>query len=108
MDSINGLIEILIHFNSFRNIELFNQGLYQLRTKVYYSEKNFKYFALPYSTLKSKSIEEKMSKSSVPDSRNIVPCHTSNDNFEFISQTFLIRYSDEEVMIIMRTLDYNG
>jgi hypothetical protein len=97
MESINGIIEILIHFNSFRNIELFNQGLYQLRTKVYFSDKNFKYLALPYMIVKSKSIEEKNKKSSFTDSRNIIQSHISKDTFEFVSQTFLIRYSDEEV-----------
>ena len=37
--SLNALVEAVIHLESFRNIELFYQGLYFLKCKVY-SEQN--------------------------------------------------------------------
>lgn len=95
--SINSLIEVVIHFNSFKNVELSNQGLYQIRTKIYYLEKNLKYYALPYLTVKSKDIEDQKDKFSLLSSSNIIPSHISESTFEFISKTFLIRYSEEEV-----------
>lgn len=33
--SLKAIVQILVHFESFRNIDLFNQGLYQLRFRLY-------------------------------------------------------------------------
>lgn len=35
--SLKGEVKIAVHLERFRNIELFKQGLYQLRLKVFYS-----------------------------------------------------------------------
>ena len=34
--SLRAIYEILIHIDRFRNIDLFNQGLYHLRCVLYY------------------------------------------------------------------------
>lgn len=98
--SINILKEFLIHFHTFRNIDLINQGLYQVRTKVYYIEKGVKYFALPYFYIESKESES----NSQTDEHNIKPHsiisnHIADNNSEYVTKTFLVRYSDEEVEI---------
>ena len=33
--SLKAIIEIAVHVESFRNIDLFHQGLYQLRFRIY-------------------------------------------------------------------------
>lgn len=40
--------EIALHLESFRNIELWYQGIYCLRVTVYYEEKGRRVFAQPY------------------------------------------------------------
>ena len=48
--SLKALVEAVIHLESFRNIELFYQGLYFLRCKVYsqYTDSDVKNYASPY------------------------------------------------------------
>lgn len=36
--SFKALCEFVIHFDSFRNIDLFNQGLYHLRVSIYHEK----------------------------------------------------------------------
>ncbi len=35
---MNAVIEILIQFESFRNIDLYHQGIYYLRTSIYHKQ----------------------------------------------------------------------
>lgn len=96
--SINILKEFLIHFHTFRNVDLINQGLYQIRSRIFYTEKNFKYMALPYFFVDSKESENTL----LTDEQNIKPHniisnHISENSSEYVTKTFLIRYSDEEV-----------
>jgi len=98
--SIYGLTEILIHFHSFRNIDLTNQGLYQIRTRVYYQENNNKYFAIPYFYNSSRENEEILKKEDKGyNLYNLISPHTNENNTEYISKSFYIRFSDEEVEI---------
>jgi len=97
INTINSLIEILIHFHTFKNVELINQGLYQIRTKIYNLHKNLKYYALPSLQISSKEMEDKKDRYNCLSSSNIIPSHISETTFEFISRSFLIRYSEEQV-----------
>jgi hypothetical protein len=96
--SVNILKEFLIHFHTFRNVDLINQGLYQIRSRIFYTEKNLKYMALPYFFVDSKESENTL----LTDEQNIKPHniitnHISESSSEYVTKTFLIRYSDEEV-----------
>jgi hypothetical protein len=98
--SINALKEFLIHFHTYRNVDLINQGLYQIRARIYYIENNVKYYAIPYFYSDSKGTENllKCEESNVKP-HNIISNHISEKNWEYVSKTFLIRYYDEEVEI---------
>lgn len=98
--SINALKEFMIHFHTFRNVDLINQGLYQIRSRIYYTDKNTKIYAIPYFFSDSKSVENLL-KNEENNIRphNIIPNHISENNWEYVSKTFLIRYYDEEVEI---------
>ena len=37
--SLRAVVEIMVHLESFRNIDLFFQGIYYTRLKVYYKKK---------------------------------------------------------------------
>lgn len=98
--SINVLKEFLIHFHTYRNVDLINQGLYQIRTRIYYTENNLKYFALPYFFIESKETENMLqTEEQNIKPHNIITNHISENSSEYITKTFLIRYSDEEVEI---------
>jgi hypothetical protein len=97
--SINVFKEFFIHYHCFRNIDLLNQGLYQIRSRIYYLDKTSKNFALPYFHCESKEAEENpKTDESTFRAHNIISSHLGKENqSEFITKSFLIRYSDEEV-----------
>lgn len=104
--SINSIKEFMIHINSFRNIDLLNQGLYHIRLRIFYQKDNKNHFALPYYSTHSKEIEitrnlETNSQTSQNQikSHSISPSEISSDGKDYITKTFFIRYSDEEVDI---------
>ena len=53
--SLKSLVEAVIHLESFRNIELFYQGLYFLKVRLLFEEQPGKYM----NTLKSRVAAEK-------------------------------------------------
>lgn len=97
---MNILNEFLIHFHTFRNVDLINQGLYQIRAKIYCTENNKKLFALPNFHTDSKETESilQTDEQSIKP-HNIISSYIVETNFEYVTKTFLIRYSDEEVEI---------
>ncbi len=98
--SINALKEFMIHFHTYRNVDLINQGLYQIRARIHYTENKIKYYAIPYFYSESKGSENLLrSEESSIKPHNIIPNHISENNWEYVSKTFLIRYYDEEVEI---------
>jgi hypothetical protein len=97
--TVNILKEFLLHFNCFRNVDMINQGLYQIKSKIYYTDKNSNHFyALPYCFSDSKENENNLqTDEQIIKPHNIISNHISDNNFEYITKTFLLRYSDEEI-----------
>ena len=52
--SIYSVVELLVHFESFRNIDLYHQGIYFLRCCLYYQKGDKLYYAQPYSIFSQK------------------------------------------------------
>jgi hypothetical protein len=52
--SFRAVSEILVHFESFRNIDLYHQGIYFLRCCLYYQKGDKLYYAQPYTIFNSK------------------------------------------------------
>jgi hypothetical protein len=96
--SLNVLKEFMIHFHSFRNIDLLNQGLYQIRTRISYTDKSTKLSAVPYYYMDSKENESSFL-SEENTKYNIISNHIGENNIDYVTKTFAIRYSDEEVDI---------
>jgi hypothetical protein len=96
--SVNILNEFVIHFHTFRNIDLLNQGLYQIHTKIFYTDKTTKHYAIPYYFVESRDSENPyLTEENTIRPHNIITNYINDSAKEYISKTFLIRYSDEEV-----------
>lgn len=115
--SVTKIKEIAFHISTFRNIDLLNQGLYQIKVKVYTKQENrenknskenktnekdkqkeIKILAIPYYKTESKDHEDLLnSEDLISKPHNILTSFVKEDSNEFVCKTFLIRYSDEEV-----------
>ena len=96
--SLNYLYELMIHFHTYKNIELLNQGVYQIKSRIYVMLDNKKYFAIPYFFTQSKDLEnlyqtdEHLNKNPV-----IISNEIDKNNYEYITKSFFIKYADEEI-----------
>jgi len=83
---------------SFRNVDLFHQGLYHLRTRIYRDESELRVLAVLYGHFTCPvQAEQPKQKSTRINHHNLVPAHISDDECVFSTRSFLIRYCEEEV-----------
>ena len=97
--SLNYLYDFVIHYHTYKNIDLLNQGLYQIKSKIYTIYNNKKHFAVPYYYVDSKALEYmyQTEEQGVKPHCIINSNVDENNNYEYISKSFIIRYADEEV-----------
>ena len=96
--SLNYLYEIMIHFHTYKNIELLNQGVYQIKSKIYTTLNNKKYYALPYFFTESKDLEN-LYQTDEQSNKNpfAINSEISQNNYEYTTKSFFIKYADEEI-----------
>ena len=96
--SLNYLYEIMIHFHTYKNIELLNQGVYQIKSKIYTTLNNKKYYALPYFFTESKDLEN-LYQTDEQSNKNpfAINSEISDNNYEYTTKSFFIKYADEEI-----------
>lgn len=87
-------ITIAVQLDKFKNIELFKQGMYQIRLRVSYELNGLLHFAEP-GTIWSNS--EKSNKKS---SGNIRPAHILDEFSCFNSRIMLVRYQEETLSLL--------
>ena len=112
--TLKAVIEAVLHLESFRNIELFYQGLYFLKVKMYSErktsgkeEESDRVYAQPYCSFISQIQMEKNTKmlskglgqAPTYDHHNLLLSKIHDEENCFQSKTFLIRYCEEEVEI---------
>ena len=85
--SMRGINELAIHIHKFTNVDLFQQGLYQLRIRVVYDDETYVYSASPYHIYNNNTNTE------LSSSLITRPYHTDT---QYYSKLFLIKYCDEE------------
>jgi hypothetical protein len=96
--ALRPVLDIALHFESFRNVDLFHQGLYHLKTRVYRKDGEERIDAMPYGfTTVPSQLEQPKPKSSRTDHHNLIPAHIQEEQFTFSTRSFLIRYCEEEV-----------
>jgi hypothetical protein len=94
--SLRTVVEVALHFESFRNVDLFHQGLYHLKARLYRDEGEQRLGAIPYAYSTCPAVAEK-SKSARTDHHHLIPAHILEENGTFSTRSFLIRYCEEEV-----------
>lgn len=80
---------VYIQIHRFKNIELFKQGMYQIRIRVIYDYNTITHFADPVQLLVNSEKSESKSSS------KIVPAHILDEFSCFNSRIMLIRYQEE-------------
>merc|ERR1712166_1549054 len=88
MSSVHGVFEILVTFAGFKNVDLFHQGLYHIKCAIF--TETTKVHALPLMT------NVGTSEAGEGAARN-KPAHIIDHENAFCTQTFLIRYCEEEI-----------
>ena len=94
--SLRAILECAVHIDQFRNIDLFQQGLYQLRISVSQVLDHQKFPAQPYDL---KLLAPPRSRKPSFDSHNVTPSCLLERELEYCSNGFLVKYCDEEVRI---------
>lgn len=104
--ALNAIYEVIIHFESFRNIDLFHQGLYQLQATLSYTldgetqvrlNSTQKLPTYPVFTLASRVSREKRRKLKHNDPHHIISAKLNEQTNSFLTRGFVIRYCEEEV-----------
>ena len=114
--SLKALVEVLVHLDTFRNIDLFYQGLYYARFKIYYAkpahaaeplgterddrepEAHFE-LVQPYWNFQTQRQDDRTLKMKPhpTDPHNLLSSSITDDQSAFLTKAFLIRYCEEEV-----------
>lgn len=94
--SLRTVVEVALHFESFRNVDLFHQGLYHLKTRLYRDDGDQRLMAIPYAYSTCPVTAEKP-KPARTDHHHLIPAHIIEDQCTFSTRSFLIRYCEEEV-----------
>mmetsp|Transcript_13269 Transcript_13269/g.24882 ORF Transcript_13269/g.24882 Transcript_13269/m.24882 type:complete len:678 (-) Transcript_13269:764-2797(-) len=87
-----GVVELIIHLEGFRNIDLSRQGIYFLRLSIETCLTN--QFAQPISL---SSPVQSQAKSSHRTAHNLFPAFIQGSTNHFCSRGFLIRFSEEDI-----------
>ena len=96
--SLTNLYEIMVHFHTYKNIELLNQGIYKVVLKIYITIDDKKYYAVPYFNTESKALEN-LNQTDEQSNKNpiIIDAKISENNYEYTTKSYYIRFADEEV-----------
>lgn len=92
--ALKSVLEIIVHLDRFKNIDLAQQGLYQLQLSCFYLQNSQKIFAIPISCISNRSVD-------IPqlmlNPHEIISGHIDEKLNSIKSKVFLIRYSEEKV-----------
>jgi len=91
MSTYNAIVSTIVHFETYRNIDLLHQGLYFL--KAILTSEDGTQFAFPLDIYSS--IHVSKAKKNKIDYHNILPAVTNDTSFS--TKVFTIRYCEEEV-----------
>lgn len=98
--SLRTVVEIGLHFENFRNIDLFHQGLYHLKARLLW-EGSDSPAGIPCGQVACSRIGTESNTNakqhSRPDHHNLIPAHILKEQGAFSTRSFLIRYCEEEV-----------
>lgn len=88
-------IDLILHINTFKNVDLINQGLYNLTIDIEFLETNA--HAKPFLALSNTDTAKLNADDNSIRAHNLID-HSIVEN-KFITKTFLVRFPDEEVTV---------
>ena len=92
---LTAVAELAIQFTGFRNIDLFSQGIYQIRVTATGAHSGMS--AVPFAFVTVPPPEQGSLPSSLINVDHLLPPLIFDDRGEFSSSAFRIKYCDEEV-----------
>lgn len=84
---------VIVQIHKFKNIELFKQGVYQIRLRVVFEHRLLTHFAEPVQIFAN---SEKAAKKS---SYKVIPAHILDEFYCFNSRIMLVRYQEEGILL---------
>eukprot|EP00916_Digyalum_oweni_P012570 GHVL01020770.1.p2 GENE.GHVL01020770.1~~GHVL01020770.1.p2 ORF type:complete len:253 (+),score=29.07 GHVL01020770.1:56-814(+) len=93
--SFRSVLELVLQLESFRNVDIYQQGLYKLNCRVYQDLGQSIVAAVPYSYFTDET--DASTRSTKVDHHHLIPAQIYDDTQTFSSRAFLIRYCEEEV-----------
>ena len=101
--SLRAIIESSFHVEHFRNIDLFNQGFYSMRLRMYHNEGEKKIYSFPLEITLSETSEKKREivkeAGKAKDYADVTEGFLDDNEKSFFTRSFVIRYFDEEVEV---------
>ena len=97
--AVTAFAELALQFTGFRNVDLFSQGIYQIRARAHGARSGRA--AVPFATSKA-AADASVAAGSTANRDEVLPAHILDGSGDFCSPAFRVRYCDEEV--ILRTL----
>jgi len=94
--SFNCILDVVVFLERFRNIDLYQQGLYCVRLSLSGSSQEGQIFAHPYETYKGEFLDNSVLHS-------LIPQRVCEAEHCFDSGVFLIRYTEEEALLREQT-----
>ena len=94
MSSLFSVVDFAVHFDTFRNVDLFHQGVYYHQVTAYIERNGTKVYAVPHSFFSSPSSKKSRARGiEVAGSDAFTtPAAIIDDEFAFRTRSFLIRY----------------
>ncbi|EGR32755.1 hypothetical protein IMG5_071680 [Ichthyophthirius multifiliis] len=93
--SLNGILDVLVNISSFTNIDLFNQGLYNLKICIYYQNEDIK----QNNITKILQDDQNCQNSIIYLIKNNFQQFSYIKDQYFYSKSFIIRYSDKYIQL---------
>lgn len=101
--SLRAVVDVAVQFESFRNIDLFHQGVYHLRARLKHESGGDEWtIPVPYghnTTPVLVSPFEAVKPKPRLDHHNLIAAQLLEEQAAFVTRSFLIRYCEEEVEI---------
>eukprot|EP00347_Sterkiella_histriomuscorum_P005091 403357933 len=94
--SFRAIAEFVLHLEHFRNIDLFQQGLYFLKFQIFNEDEEKIYYANPYDCISKDYETRNKEKASF---HKLQEPHLYDEQACFMSKIFFIRYAEETVML---------
>ena len=90
-------VEVALQFAGFKNVDLFSQGIYQLRVSAHGARSGRA--AVPFAVLEAPAEASGAVPSGLKDREPLLPAHILDATGEFCTCAFRVRYMEEEILL---------